>query len=47
VFALLIDVYHCEIKDGSKVKKAACYIIFGVVLEGKKDMFGLHTFFGK
>jgi len=23
VFALLIDAYHCEIKDGSKVRKAA------------------------
>jgi transposase-like protein len=47
VFALLIDAYHCEIKDGSKVKKAACYIVLGIDMEGKKDIFGLYTFFGK
>jgi len=47
VFALLIDAYHCEIKDGSKVRKAACYIVLGIDMEGKKDIFGLYTFFGK
>lgn len=47
VFALIIDAYHCEIKDGSKVKKAACYIVLGIDMEGKKDIFGLYTFFGK
>jgi len=36
VFALLIDAYHCEIKDGSKVRKAACYIVLGIDMEGRK-----------
>ncbi|ADQ39611.1 transposase mutator type [Caldicellulosiruptor acetigenus I77R1B] len=46
-FALIIDAYHSEIKDGSKVKKAACYIILGIDMDGKKDIFGIYTFFGK
>nr|WP_206516873.1 transposase [Caldicellulosiruptor changbaiensis] len=46
-FALIIEAYHREIKDGSKVKKAACYIVLGIDMEGKKDIFGLYTFFGK
>jgi len=47
VFALLIDAYHCEIKDGSTVKKAACYIVLGIDMEGKKDIFGLYIFSAK
>ncbi|ADQ05534.1 transposase mutator type [Caldicellulosiruptor owensensis OL] len=46
-FALIIDAYHCEIKDSSKVKKAACYIILGIDMDGKKDIFGMYTSFGK
>lgn len=36
VFTLLIDAYHCEIKDGSKVKKAACYIILALIWKVRK-----------
>ena len=39
VFALLINASYCEIKDGSKVKKAACYIVLGIDMEGKSDDF--------
>lgn len=46
-FALIIDGYHCEIKDNSKVKQATCYVVLGIDLEGKKDIFGVYTFFGK
>ncbi|AZT89249.1 IS256 family transposase [Caldicellulosiruptor changbaiensis] len=46
-FALIIDGYHCEIKDNSKVKQATCYVVLGIDLEGKKDIFGIYTFFGK
>lgn len=35
-FALIIDGYHCEIKDNSKVKQATCYVVLGIDLEGKK-----------
>ncbi|AEM73559.1 LOW QUALITY PROTEIN: MULE transposase, conserved domain-containing protein [Caldicellulosiruptor acetigenus 6A] len=46
-FVLIIDGYHCEIKDNSKVKQATCYVVLGIDLEGKKDIFGVYTFFGK
>jgi len=46
-FALIIDGYHCEVKDNSKVKQATCYVVLGIDLEGKKDIFGIYTFFGK
>lgn len=46
-FALLIDAYDCEIKDASKVKKATCYVVLGIEMEGKKDIFGIYTFFGR
>ncbi|ADD03547.1 MULTISPECIES: IS256 family transposase [Thermoanaerobacter] len=46
-FALIIDGYHCEVKDNSKVKQATCYVVLGIDLEGKKDIFGVYTFFGK
>ncbi|WPX09238.1 IS256 family transposase [Anaerocellum danielii] len=46
-FALIIDGYHCEIRDNSKVKQATCYVVLGIDLEGKKDIFGIYTFFGK
>jgi len=36
VFALLIDAYHCEIKDGSKVRKAACYIVLASIWKVRK-----------
>ncbi len=44
---LSIDGYHCEIRDNSKVKQATCYVVLGIDLEGKKDIFGIYTFFGK
>lgn len=44
---MIIDVYYFEIKDGLKVKKAVCYIIFGIDMDGKKDIFGIYIFFGK
>lgn len=46
-FALIIDAYQCDIRENSKVKKATCYVILGIDLEGKKDIFGVYTFFGK
>ncbi len=46
-FALIIGAYHSDIKDGSKVKNAACYIVLGIDMDGKKDIFGIYTFFGK
>jgi len=45
-FALLIDGYHCEIKASSKVKKACIYVVLGIDMEGKKDLYGFYTFFG-
>ena len=46
-FALIIDGYHCEIKDNSKVKQATCYVVLGIDLEGKKDIFGILLFLRK
>lgn len=45
-FALLIDGYHCEVKETSKVKKACIYVVLGIDLNGNKDIFGFYTFFG-
>lgn len=47
VFVIIINAYHCEIEDSSKVKKVTCYIVLGIGLDGKKDIFGIYTFFGK
>lgn len=47
VFVLIIDAYQCDIRENSKVKKATCYVILGIDMEGKKDIFGVYTFFGK
>lgn len=46
-FALIIDAYQCEIREGAKVKKATCYIVLGIDMEGKKDIYGIYTFFGR
>jgi len=43
-FALIIDGYHCEVKDNSKVKQATCYVVLGIDLEGKKDILGILPF---
>lgn len=40
VFALFINAYHCKIKDGSKAKKAAWYIIFLVSIWKVKTSLG-------
>jgi len=39
-FSLLIDAYHTEIKDNLKVKRACVYVILGIDLEGRKDLYG-------
>lgn len=38
-FALIIDAYHCEIRENTKVKKATCYVVLGIDMEGRKDNF--------
>jgi len=43
-FALIIDGYHCEVKDNSKVKQATCNASLGIDLEGKKAIFGILPF---
>jgi len=45
-FALFIDGYPTEVKEKGKVRKACVYIVLGIDLEGKKDVYGFYTFFG-
>jgi len=46
VFALFIDGYHTEIKENLKIRKACVYIVVGIDLEGRKDVYAFYTFFG-
>lgn len=45
-FALLIDAYHCQIKENNKIQKACIYSVMGIDLKGQKDVYGFYTFFG-
>ncbi|AEH50265.1 transposase mutator type [Pseudothermotoga thermarum DSM 5069] len=46
-FALIIDGYHSEIREEGKVRYGVCYIVLGIDMEGKKDIYGLYTYLGK
>jgi guanylate kinase len=39
VFLLYIDVYHCDIKEKNKIRKASVYVVLEVDLQGNKDIF--------
>jgi putative transposase len=45
-FVLFIDAYHTEIQENLKIRKACVYTVMGIDLEGRKDVYGYHTFFG-
>ena len=45
-FSLFIDGYPTEVKEKGKVRKACVYIVLGIDLEGKKDVYGFYTFLG-
>ena len=42
-FALIIDGYHCEVKDNSKVKQATCYVVLGIDSRKVKKTFSVST----
>ena len=46
-FCMIIDGYHCQIKDKSKVKEAVIYVILLISLEGKKEIGGWYIEFGR
>ena len=46
-FCMIIDGYHCQIKDKNRVKEAVIYVILLISLEGKKEIGGWYIEFGR
>ncbi len=46
VFALIIDGYHTEAKESSRVRKTCVYSVVGIDFQWKKDLYGVYEFFG-
>ncbi|QTA38891.1 IS256 family transposase [Thermosipho ferrireducens] len=45
-FALVVDAYRCQVKKDGRVRDASVYIVLGIDMEGKKDIYGFYVHFG-
>ena len=45
-FALFIDAYHCDVKEGNKVRKAVIYFALGINVLCKREALGMYLFLG-